>query len=283
VLSLVDFNLVRDLVRSRSGVVLNDEKAYLAESRLRQLAKEVGLASASELVATVRGGRDTALTQKMVEAMTTNETSFFRDGHPFEALRTILLPDLMRRRAAERRLTIWCGACSTGQEPYSIAILLKEHFPSLIGWDVRVVATDLCTDILARARAGRYTEMEVSRGMPPDLLARYFERVGTGWVVRESVRKMVDFRQFNLLSGSLPVSSVDILFLRNVLIYFDMATKHAILERLRTALRLDGVLFLGGTETTWNLHEGFARVPCGRSHYYRILNVAPQTARPKVG
>jgi chemotaxis protein methyltransferase CheR len=283
VLSVVDFNLVRELVRARSGVVLDDEKAYLAESRLRQLAREVGLGSATEVVATVRAARNAPLAQKLVEAMTTNETSFFRDGHPFEALRTVVVPSLMKARAAERRLTVWCGACSTGQEPYSIAILLREHFPALAGWDVRILATDLCTDILARAKAGRYSDMEVGRGMPADLLARYFDRAGTGWVVRDAARKGIEFRQFNLLGEALPVSSVDILFLRNVLIYFDVPTKYAILNRARSALRSDGVLFLGGTETTWNLHDGFARVPCGRAHYYRALNVDPAPARPKTG
>ncbi len=280
-LSAADFNLVRDLVRARSGVVLDDEKAYLAESRLRQLAKEVGLASDSAVVAAVRAG-DATLTQKAVEAMTTNETSFFRDAHPFDAMRQILIPELMRHRAAERRLSIWCGACSTGQEPYSIAMLLREHFPALHGWDVRILATDLSTDVLARARAGRYSQMEVGRGVSPDMLTRHFEPNGTGWVVRDAVRKMVEFRQFNLLSGALPVSAVDVLFLRNVLIYFDVPTKYGILDRLRSALRPDGCLFLGGTETTWNLHDGFARVPCGRTHYYRALNVAVPT-RPKAG
>jgi chemotaxis protein methyltransferase CheR len=276
----LDFHLVRDLVRTRSGIVLDDEKAYLADSRLRQLATDVGMASATEVVAAVRGGRNAALTQKVVEAMTTNETSFFRDGHPFDAVRTVIVPDLLKRRAAERRLSIWCGACSTGQEPYSIAILLKEHFPALSGWDVRILATDLCTDILAKARAGRYSDMEVGRGMPADLRDRYLARDGTAWVVRDAVRKWIEFRQFNLLSESLPVSSVDILFMRNVLIYFDVPTKYGILDRARSAMRSDGYLFLGGTETTWNLHDGFARVPCGRAHYYRVLNIGP-AARPK--
>ncbi|QJW98025.1 CheR family methyltransferase [Frigoriglobus tundricola] len=282
-LSTADFNLVRDLVRSRSGVVLDDEKAYLADSRLRQLAKDVGMASATEVVATVRAGRNAALTQKMVEAMTTNETSFFRDGHPFEALQTVIVPELMRRRAAERRLTIWCGACSTGQEPYSVAMVLREHFPSLSGWDVRILATDLCTDILARARSGRYTQMEIGRGMPQDLLAKYFDRDGTGWVVRDTLRKLVEFRQYNLLSETTPIGSVDVIFMRNVLIYFDIPTKHAILDRARGALRTDGYLFLGGSETTWNLHDGFARVPCGRAHFYRVLNIGPPVARPRAG
>jgi chemotaxis protein methyltransferase CheR len=261
--------------------VLDDEKTYLADSRLRQLAKDVGMADAAEVVAAVRAGRNAALTQKLVESMTTNETSFFRDGHPFEALQTVIVPALMRARAPERRLTIWCAACSTGQEPYSVAITLKEHFPSLAAWDVRILATDLCTDILARARTGRYTQMEVGRGMPPALLAKYFDRDGTSWVVKDAVRKLVEFRQYNLLNEAPPVGSVDVLFIRNVLIYFDVPTKHGILDRARGALRPDGYLFLGSTETTWNLHDGFARVPCGRAHYYRVLNITPPVARSR--
>ncbi len=274
-LSAADFSLVRELVRTRSGVVLDEEKAYLADSRLRQLARDIGLGSASDLVAAVRAGRTPALAQKLVEAMTTNETSFFRDGHPFESLESTILPDLLRRRAAERRLAFWCGACSTGQEPYSLVILLREKFPSLAAWDVRITATDLCTDILARARAGRYSQMEVGRGMPPELRAKYFEPSGNEWVLRESVRKAVEFRQANLLTDAPPAGSVDVVFLRNVLIYFDVPTKRAILDRARAALRPDGALFLGGTETTWNLHEGFARIPCGRGHFYRPLALAP--------
>lgn len=281
VLSATDFNFVRDLVRSRSGIVLDGEKTYLAESRLRELARAVGLGSATDVVAGARAGRDPGLAQKLVEAMTTNETSFFRDGHPFEVLRTVAVPDLMRRRAAERRLVVWCGACSTGQEPYSLAILLREHFPALSAWDVRIVATDLSTDVLGRARAGRYSQMEVGRGMPPELLARYFDRDGNAWALRDTVRKLVDFRQHNLLSETPPVSSVDVLFLRNVLIYFDVPTKRAILDRVRSALRSDGYLFLGGTETTWNLHDGFARVPCGRAHYYHALHITPPPSPPK--
>ena len=274
-LSTADFTLVRELVRSRSGIVLDEEKAYLANSRLRQLAQDVGLGSATDVVAAVRAGRAPALAQKLVEAMTTNETSFFRDGNPFEALETTVLPDLLRRRAGERRLVFWCGACSTGQEPYSLAILLREKFPSLTTWNVRIIATDLCTDILARARAGRYTQMEVGRGMPPELRAKYFERDGNDWVLRGPVRKAVDFQQANLLTDAPPAGSVDVVFLRNVLIYFDVPTKRAILDRAHAALRPDGTLFLGGTETTWNLHEGFARVPCGRAHFYRPLSLAP--------
>lgn len=280
-LPVTDFSLVRDLVRARAGIVLDDDKAYLVESRLRQLAKEIGMASVEAVVAGVRTGRNTALAQKVVEAMTTNETSFFRDAHPFEALKAHLIPELMKRRAAERRLSVWCGASSTGQEPYSLALLLREAFPALSGWDVRILATDLSTEVLAKARAGRYTRMEVGRGLPPNLLAKYFERDGTGWVLRDTVRKAVEFRQLNLLTDPPPPGSFDIVFLRNVLIYFDVPTKAGILDRVRDVLKPDGYLFLGSTETTWNLHDGFTRVPSGQTHYYCVAaHKAPTAARP---
>jgi chemotaxis protein methyltransferase CheR len=271
VLSTSDFTFVRELVRARSGVVLDEEKGYLADSRLRELAREVGFDSATDVVAAARAGRTPSLAQKLVEAMMTNETSFFRDGHPFEALRTTILPELLRRRAAERRLTIWCGACSTGQEPYSIAILLREHFPSLSAWDVRITGVDLDAEVLARARAGRYRRMEMGRGLPLELRTKYFDQDGTEWVLRGSVRKAVDFRQTNLLADAPPTNSVDVVFLRNVLIYFDVPTKRAVLERVHASLRPNGVLFLGGTETTWNIHDGFARIVCGRTHFFRPL------------
>lgn len=274
-LSTADFQLVRDLVRTRSGIVLDDEKAYLAEARLRQLARTVGADSPETVVAQVRAGRDAALVTKVVEAMTTNETSFFRDGHPFEAMQSTIVPELMRKRAAEKKLTIWCAASSTGQEPYSTVMTLREHFPALASWTVRFLATDLSTEVLDRARAGRYTQMEIGRGMPQHLLEKYFDRDGTGYVVRDALRKAVEFRQYNLLSEALPINGVDILFMRNVLIYFDPPTKYAILDRAKAAMKPDGYLFLGGTETTWNLHDGFARVPCGRAHYYRPLNIGP--------
>ncbi|HEY1187172.1 MAG TPA: protein-glutamate O-methyltransferase CheR [Gemmata sp.] len=279
-LTATDFNFVRDLVRTRSGIVLDAEKAYLVDSRLRQLAKDVGMGTPEAVVAAAKTGKNAPLVTKVVEAMTTNETSFFRDGHPFETLKTDIIPELMKRRAGEHRLSVWCGACSTGQEPYSLAMLLRESFPSLNGWDVRLTATDLATDILAKARAGRYTQMEVGRGLSPNLLAKYFDRDGANWVIKDTVRKMIEFRQLNLLSEAPPPGSVDIVFLRNVLIYFDVPTKVGILDRVRTALKPDGYLFLGSTETTWNLHDGFARVPSGQTHYYRVLNVkAPPAAR----
>ncbi|HZZ79566.1 MAG TPA: protein-glutamate O-methyltransferase CheR [Gemmataceae bacterium] len=265
-----DFDYISSLVLKRSGIVLEPEKTYLVESRLLPLARHEGLSSIAELVVKMRESTLNGLHQKVVEAMTTNETSFFRDHSPFEALRTVVLPELIQRRAAERRLHIWCGASSTGQEPYTIAIVLREHFPACADWNISIVATDLSTDVLARARAARYSQLEVNRGLPTPLLSKYFSHQGTEWVIKDEVRRLVEFRQLNLLDAAWNIAPADIIFLRNVLIYFDVATKKAILHKIRQVLRVDGWFFLGGAETTMNLDDSFERVPLERSGCYRL-------------
>ncbi len=265
-----DFEYVRRLVRERAAIVLEDGKAYLAESRLVPVAREEGFASVAELIARIRSERFGRLHRKVVEAMTTNETSFFRDVAPFEALRTVVFPELLARRATERVLHVWCAAASTGQEPYSVAMLLREHFPELATWTVRLLATDLSTEVLARARAGRFTQLEVNRGLPASCLVRYFERDGAYWVLGEEVRRMVEFRELNLAEPWPPLPPMDVVLLRNVLIYFDLDTKRAVLGRLRRVLRADGWLFLGGAETTLNVDDAFERVQVGRASAYRV-------------
>ncbi len=265
-----DFEYVRRLVRERAAIVLEDGKAYLAESRLVPVAREEGFASVAELIARIRSERFGRLHRKVVEAMTTNETSFFRDVAPFEALRTVGFPELLARRATERVLHVWCAAASTGQEPYSVAMLLREHFPELATWTVRLLATDLSTEVLARARAGRFTQLEVNRGLPASCLVRYFERDGAYWVLGEEVRRMVEFRELNLAEPWPPLPPMDVVLLRNVLIYFDLDTKRAVLGRLRRVLRADGWLFLGGAETTLNVDDAFERVQVGRASAYRV-------------
>lgn len=269
-LSTVDFDYIRGLVRQRSAIVLESEKAYRAESCLLPIARQEGLASVSELVARLRAMPVNGLHHKTVEAMTINETSFFRDLYPFEALRREVLPEVMRRRATERRVDVWCAACSTGQEPYSVAMLLREHFPSLADWKVRLVASDLCGPALEKARAGRYTQMEINRGLSASLLVRHFQRQGVDWQIRDDVRRMVEFFSINLIEGWPIASPVDVVFLRNVLIYFDVETKKRILERMRTLLRPGGVLFLGGAETTLQLCDAFERVQFERQAFYRV-------------
>lgn len=264
-----EFEYVCRLVRDRSAVVLDAGKEYLVEARLSPLAGQLQLGSVSELIGRLRAGSDGGLTTRVVEAMVTTETSFFRDRHPFEDLRTTVLPDLIGRRAAERRLDVWCAACSTGQEPYSLAILLREHFPELTGWRVNILATDLSADVLGRARAGRYTQLEVNRGLPAPLLMKYFRQHGREWELAADVRRTVEFRELNL-AGPWPVlPRMDLIFLRNVMIYFDVDTKRAILERVARLLRPDGYLLLGGAETTLHLDDSFRRVEGLKGGFFR--------------
>ncbi len=276
-----DFDLIRSVVRAGSGIVLEDGKGYLVQARLDALARRLGLGATAELVAELRraGPRD-QLRGQVVEAMTTNETSFFRDIHPFDALRTVVLPDLIARRAKEKALRIWCGAASTGQEPYTLALVLKEHFATqLAGWDVRLTATDLSAEVLDRARAGRFTQLEVNRGLPVGLLVKYFTRDGSEWVLADAVRRTVEYRPLNLVEAWPAMPPPDLVMMRNVLIYFDLPTKQKILAGVRRVMRPDGYLFLGGSETTMNIDPQFARQEVGRSVCYR--QAAAATPPPK--
>jgi chemotaxis protein methyltransferase CheR len=256
-----DYTYIRELVRTQSAIVLEPAKAYLIESRLTPVAKSEGLTSLNQLVTRLRAERGGALQRRVVEAMTTNETSFFRDHHPFDALRHQILPDLIQSRSTTRTLNLWSAACSTGQEPYSLAMLIREHFPNLgEGWRVRVLATDLATRVLDRARRGSFTQLEINRGLPAALSIKYFRREGLEWIAHDSLRQMIDFREMNLATPWPSVAQMDVIFLRNVLIYFDTDTKKKILGNVRRILRPDGCLFLGAAETTLNLDETFERV-----------------------
>jgi chemotaxis protein methyltransferase CheR len=280
-----DFDLIRTLVRAGSGIVLEDGKGYLVQARLDSLARRLGLETTSGLVAELRkaGPRD-PLRGQIVEAMTTNETSFFRDIHPFDALRTVILPDLIARRAKQKTLRIWCGAASTGQEPYTLAMLLKEHFAApLAGWDVKIDATDLSGDVLERARTGRYAQIEVNRGLPVSYLVKYFTRDGSEWVLKDDVRKMVEYRAMNLVERWPTMAPPDLVMMRNVLIYFDLPTKQKILANVRRVLRPDGYLFLGGSETTMSIDPLYTRQEVGKSVCYRppASGVSAATPPPK--
>lgn len=269
-LATAEFDYVRKLVHEQSAIVLEDGKGYLVESRLSPIARKAGLGSLSELVARLQSTRDDGLRREVVEAMTTNETTFFRDRHPFDALRDVLLPELLASRAKERRLTIWSAASSTGQEPYSIAMLLREHFPELLNWNVRILATDLNEEVLAKARAGQYGQVEINRGLAAPMLMKYFTRDGLKWIISGDLRRMVDFQQMNLAARWPAMPQMDVIFLRNVLIYFDAPTKKKILANARQLLRPDGVLFLGGAETTINLDDAFERMPHEKAAVYRL-------------
>lgn len=269
-LNSADFDYICKLVRDRSAIVLDAGKEYLVESRLLPLARSEGCASLQELTLRLRTQSANGLQQKVVEAMTTNETSFFRDLHPFEVLKKTLLPELMGKRERERKLNFWCGASSSGQEPYTVAIMLREHFPTLANWSFRFLATDLSVEMVERARAGRYSQLEVNRGMPAPFLVKYFQRHGVEWHVKDELRKMIEFRAMNLVESWGAMPEMDVIFLRNVLIYFDVPTKKAILGKIRRILRPDGYLFLGAAETTLNLDDGFERMQFDKAGCYRL-------------
>ncbi len=266
-----EFDLVRKLLHEQSAIVLDGDKHYLVESRLGPLLQRRNLKSIGELIAQVRGEPGNGLRREIVEAMVTTESLFFRDHHPFEALRRVVLPDLVARRREERRLAIWCAASSTGQEPYSVLLLLREHFPELAGWKLTLLATDLSREVLARAREGRYSQIEVNRGLPAALLVKYFEQHGTHWQLKPALRGLVDFQELNLARPWPLVPRMDLVLLRNVMIYFDVETKKSILNRLSRVLRPDGYLMLGGAETTLNLDDSYRRIEPLRAGLYQLV------------
>lgn len=264
------FNFITNLVRSKSAIVLESGKAYLVESRLSPVARELGLKNIAELVSELQKPGSQKLTQRVVEAMTTNETSFFRDIHPFTALKEKIIPNLIQCRAKEKSLSIWSNACSSGQEPYTIAMLIAEHFPILKDWKVRIISSDLSSQILDRARLGEFNQTEVNRGLPMNFLLKYFTKNESQWKIRDDIRKMVEFRELNLVDpfpALLP--AMDIVFLRNVLIYFSPETKSEILKKVHKVMRKDSYLFLGGSETTMNLKVSFEREQIGAAVCYR--------------
>jgi chemotaxis protein methyltransferase CheR len=269
-----DFDFVRRFIRDEAGIVLETGKEYLVEARLTPLAQAQGFAHASSLIDEVRRASRSPLSRRVVDALTTNETSFFRDVEPFEVLRTEVLPELVSARRTTRALHIWCAAASTGQEPYSLAMLIEEHFPELHDWRVTILATDISTDALVRARAGRYSQFEINRGLPARYLIKYFDKVGLDWEIHASIRRRVEFREMNLARTWPPMPHADVVFLRNVLIYFDVDTKRNVLARVRRILRPDGYLFLGAAETTVNLDDAFRRAPWGRASCFRLADTA---------
>jgi chemotaxis protein methyltransferase CheR len=258
-MSLDDLRYLQALIRERSGIVQGDDKQYLIHSRLAEVWRSAGLASLSELVARVRRDPHSALAQRIVDALATHETSFFRDLRPFQMLQHDVIPALIKARESQRQLRIWCAAAASGQEPYSLLMLLADHFPQLAGWRVDVLASDLSRTMLERARQGVYTQYEVNRGLPARCLVDHFERLPSGdWQVSPALRRALRLEQINLI-GSWPLAGpIDLLLARNVLIYFDGPTKARVLDGFHGVLADDGYLFLGGAETTLHLHDGFA-------------------------
>jgi len=267
-LTAADFDFLRTLVREKSAIVLEPGKEYLVESRLTPLTRQEGLGSLGELVMQLRSGRNAALQGKVIDAMTTNETSWFRDIHPFDALRTALIPELIEKRRSVRELTLWCAAASSGQEPYSLCILLREHFPELVGWRLKFLATDISPSMIERSKGGRYSQLEVNRGLPASYLVKYFERQGADWVVKQELRAMMEFRLLNLAETWGLMPAIDVVFMRNVLIYFDRDTKRKILQNVRKYLRPDGFLMLGSSETTFNIDEAWTSRTVGKTIVY---------------
>ena len=254
----LDYEFLRKLLKERSGLDLSPDKQYLVESRLLPLARKAGLAGITELVQKiVRPGSAEALIADVVEAMTTNETFFFRDKTPFDHFKDTMLPALLQARAARRSLRIWCAASSTGQEPYSIAMCLKELGAAVAGWRIDILATDLSQGVLEKSKAGIFSQFEVQRGLPIQLLVRYFSQIGDMWQLNADIRAMVQHRQLNLLQDFSHLGTFDIIFCRNVLIYFDQDTKAAIFERLAKTIEGDGFLVLGAAESVVGISDAF--------------------------
>jgi len=263
-------SFVCSFVRDHSAIELESSKSYLIEARLTPLAKKHGFASPTDFIQDIRSKRQPDLERRLVEAMTTHETSFYRDIHPFDALRTVLLPKLQTQNAVSRSLNIWSAACSTGQEVYSIAMLLHEHFPALLNWNLKLVATDLSQDVLDRAKQAQFTQIEVNRGMPAPFLLKYFRRDGMHWRLAPELVSMVTFTRLNLIESWPTLPKFDVVFLRNVLIYFAPDVKKQILRRVRETMTPTGVLFLGAAETTMGLDSSFVREQVGNSVFYRV-------------
>ncbi len=262
-----DFDFISTLLKERSGLVLAKDKAYLLESRLMPVARKCGLKGLDELIDAIRKTKPEAMIRDVTEAMTTNESFFFRDTKPFDLFRDHILPHLLASRAAKKSFRIWCAAASTGQEPYSLAILLKEQAAKLAGWKIEIVGTDLSREVLDRAKAGMYSQFEVQRGLPIQFLVKYFDKKEDQWQIKPDLRAMIQYKEYNLLNDLKPLGGFDVVFCRNVLIYFDQATKGKILDSASKLMPEDGLLFLGGAETVLGISDKFKPVTGQRGVY----------------
>jgi chemotaxis protein methyltransferase CheR len=262
-----DFKYLSSLVKRESGLILSEDKSYLLESRLMPLARKRNLNGLEELVDTAIKGIDATLTKDITEAMTTNESFFFRDIKPFDIFRDAALPFFLDRRKLQRSLRIWCAAASSGQEPYSIAMILNEMAAKFGGWKTDIVGTDISTEILDKAEKGIYSQFEVQRGLPVQFLVKYFEKAEENWQISDVLKKMIQYKEFNLLKDLQSLGKFDIVFCRNVLIYFDQETKGKVLEQICRLMPDDGLLFLGGAETVLGISDRFKPVPNFRGLY----------------
>ena len=262
-----DYDYLRKLLKERSGLVLSADKQYLVESRLQPVAHRAGIASLADLIEKLRSTKNELLVTEVAEAMTTNESFFFRDKLPFENFRDVVMPALLAARAPQRRIRIWCAAAATGQEPYSLAMSLKEMGETVAGRQIEIVATEFSTQVLEKAKSGIFSQFEVQRGLPIQLLIKYFDQVGDCWQINPDVRAMVHFRPFNLLHEFTHLGPFDLVFCRNVLIYFDHETKTRVLDKIARITEPDGYLVLGAAETVVGLTESFKPMPDRRGLY----------------
>ena len=277
-MTVTDFEFICQILRERSGLVLTNDKAYLLESRLLPVARKWKLATFDDLVRVIRTKMDEAVVRDVVEAMTTNESFFFRDTKPFDQFKALVLPALLKSRAASRTIRIWSAACSSGQEPYSLAMILSESAAQLNGWKIEIVGTDLSTEILNRAKEGMYSQFEVQRGLPITMLVKYFAQIGDRWQINAKIRGMVQYKEFNLLQDPMPLGRFDVVFCRNVLIYFDQPTKTRVLNSVAKLMPEDGFLFLGGAETVLGITDKFQMVP-GQRGVYGVASTSASGAR----
>jgi chemotaxis protein methyltransferase CheR len=266
-MTVTDFEFICQILRERSGLVLTNDKAYLLESRLLPVARKWKLATFDDLVRVIRTKMDEAVLRDVVEAMTTNESFFFRDTKPFDQFKALVLPALLKSRAASRTIRIWSAACSSGQEPYSLAMILSEMAAQMNGWRIEIVGTDLSSEILNRAKEGMYSQFEVQRGLPITMLVKYFAQIGDRWQINAKIRGMVQYKEFNLLQDPMALGRFDVVFCRNVLIYFDQPTKTRVLNSVAKLMPEDGFLFLGGAETVLGITDKFQMVPGQRGVY----------------
>jgi chemotaxis protein methyltransferase CheR len=268
-LSPEDFAFLRDLVMKEAAIVLEPGKEYLVTSRLDPVARKESLDGIPGLVRALRMPAATKLKEAVIDAMTTNETLWFRDAHPFETLQTTIMPELIQSRANSRTIDIWCAAASTGQEPYTIAMIIKDAFPQLNGWRVRILGTDISPTALEKARDGKYSQMEMGRGLPAKYMVNYFTRQGVNYQINPNIRAMIDFKLFNLAGNWPAMGPFDLVFIRNVLIYFNQETKNQIINKAEKLVRPDGKLFLGSTESLLNISHNLERETFGKTTCYR--------------
>lgn len=264
-----EFNYLREFLHSQSGLDLAEDKRYLVEARLNPIARRAGIADLSALVTALRTTPDVKLKTAVIEAMTTNESSFFRDRTPFDHFRNTIVPHFLEARAARREIKVWCSAASTGQEPYSLAITARED-ARMNAWRLDVLATDLAETVMDRGKAGVYSQFEVQRGMPAQMLIKYFSQDGDMWELDPAIRRMIRWQKLNLLGSFAGIGRFDIVFCRNVLIYFDRQTKSDVLTRIADVLEPDGYLLLGAAETVVGLSDRFEAVPNCRGLYRPI-------------